>query len=375
MPVVSRPAGSGLRVVVAGVLLAAGAGCDRPRPAVSKPPPAVRTVRLLNWEEYINPALLADFTARTGIRVDVVTFKDQEDLSSRLRSDPGAYDVAVMDESMIEAMRAIRLLRPLDLTRLPSLKNIDQRYLDGTASCTAGYAVPYLWGTTLLAFRKDKVDPPPRSWNELWNERYAGRIMMLTDIEEVFGVAALALGFQLDPEGPEQMAAVQAKVLAQRATGARYAGTLEIQEALLSGDCWIAEIYSGDAATAADQDPQIGYVIPDEGAPIWVDYFVLSRDAADVAAAHTFIEYVLDPGVAAENARHLRFATPNREASVRLGADAMRDPQIYPPPDVLAKCGFHRAPDRDTLRLYSETWAQLRSGGMRRAGPTPGDAE
>ena len=341
------------------VLVAAGCG-GAPQlssaPAVEAEPPIVR---FLNWAEYISPAVLERFQDETGIRVEYLTFDNQEELLGRVRSDPARYDVIVADDTVISALAELGLLQEIDLARVPNLRHIDPRYLSRPADPDARYSAPYHWGTTLLGYRRDRIKVPPDSWSVLWDKKYRGRIMMLSDVQEVVGVTALCLGLPIDTTDSDQLEAIRRHIVAQVPLVSKYADTITIRDAMVSGECWLATIYSGDAAVAAKREPMVGYVVPKEGAPIWIDCLCIPRDAKHRDAANAFINYLLDPDVAAENASYLNYATPNMEAMEKLSPEFKADRAIFPSRDVLAKCAFLPKLDQPRQRLYNQTWADI----------------
>ncbi len=342
------------------VSLVFATGCRRAAgPVESRSPGGDRVVRLFNWYEYINPEVVSRFTEATGIRVEIENFGNQEELVARVRSGPSRYDVIVIEDSVIDALNELGLLRELDAGQLPNRKHLDPRYLGRPSDPHDRYSMPYHWGTTLLAFRRDKVEGTPTSWSVLWDERYAGHIWMLSDVEEVVGVATLASGFNLNTVNTDELEVIHRRVLEQVPWVERYADTVVIKQGLAAGDCWLAVIYSGDAAQAARENPNVGYVIPDEGAPMWVDNLCIPRDALNVREAHEFINFLMDPEIAALNANYLRYATPNASARAQVDPALLSDAAICPPPELLTRCSFYEKMDQPRQRFFNRVWADI----------------
>lgn len=357
-----RLSGSGTKVLqcMTGLLLVCAAGCSDRVQERATAEPSERLLRIYNWEEYIDPSVLTGFSARTGIRIEYHEFATQDELTGSLRSDPSRYDLVVVDESVIQSLKDLKLLRPFDTARITGLSRIDPVHLQGADPGNPRYAVPYLWGTTLLVYRKDKIEEEPRSWAALWDPRYAGRIMMLPDAQEMFGIAALLLGLPMNTRELPHLEAIRGKLVEQAPLVSDYADALSIQDALLSGECWVACMYSGDAAKAGHEDDRIGYVVPDEGAPLWIDCFAIPRDAEHVEEAHEFVDYMLEPAVAARNANYLQYATPNTAALPMVAGELRADTAIFPSADVLARCGFFIKPDAALQRCHNETRMEIR---------------
>lgn len=358
-----------------GGLLLAGGCAERPSLSGAAPSAEPPVLRFYNWEEYVSPSVLSNFTAATGIRVACETFSNEDEMQGRLRSQPERYDVIVVPDSSLAILAELQLLRPLEADRLPGITNLDARYLGRPADPEDRYSVPYFWGTVVLAYRRDKVRRPGESWALLWDPALAGRIMMLNDDLELYGVALLLLGYPLGTVDPAQLADAREKLLEQVPLVGRYDDTIAIRDALVSGACWAGCLYGGDAAQAAALNDNVVYLIPREGASLWVDNLVVSRDAAHPEAAHAFINYLLQPEVAAENANYLRYAPPNRAAWPLLDPGLREDPALWPTDEVLARCAYHRRRAQPYRRRINETWSEIRKRhrrlDARSGGPSP----
>ena len=335
-------------------------GCRRPAPPKPVEQSADRVLRLYNWEEYLSPELADKFKEETGVTVVMDTFETTNEFMAKIKSDPSRCDLLIMDDSSIDALIELKLIRKLDHSQLPGLKNIAPKYLNQAFDPGNQYSVPYLWGTTLLAYRKDKVSEVPRSWDALWDKRYADHIMMIDDTQDAFAVALLRLGFSINTAVPEQLDAAKNGLLAQAPLVSRYTDIIDIRDSLISGDCWISLLYSGDAVAGAMEQPEIGYVIPEEGAVMWLDNFAIARDAPNVEDAHRFLEFLLDPVNAAANANNLGCVTANAAAKPHITEPFSSDPQLYPPTSVLEKCGFLTKLDQMRLRVMNAGWLEIR---------------
>jgi spermidine/putrescine transport system substrate-binding protein len=321
-----------------------------------------RVLTIYNWGDYLAPAVIDRF-AELEPRARVVQdfYLSEAEMSAKLRA--GArYDLALPIDYMISALQRDDLLRELD--PLPAgVEHLDPAFPPWRARAERGggvFAIPYLWGTTGIGYDSDRVEPP-RSWNALFDERYAGRISVIDSKGDVMDQALLACGLDINStDKPRIRAEVGPKLRAQKQLLRAYDSNPIT--ALLAGDTWIAQIDSGDLLRAQKQKPSLRYVIPDEGAAVWIDYLAIPKAAADPELARRFITLLLDPEVAALNANFLRFATPNRTALDRgLIADAA-DPQLYPPPAVRERLFVSEDWDGGTKELVDELWLELRSG-------------
>ena len=349
MELISRRSfvGAGVGAGVAAPLLL---GCGRSR-----------TLSVYNWGDYLAPAVLerfADLEPRTRVVQDF--YLSEAEMDAKLRA--GArYDLALPIDYLLSSLQRDGVLRELD--PLPAgVEQLDPGFPPWRAKPERGggvFAIPYLWGTTGIGFDSDRVEPP-RSWSALFDERYAGRISVIDSKGDVMDQALLASGLDINStDKPRIRAEVWPRLRAQKQLLRAYDSNPAA--ALLAGDTWIAQIDSGDLFRAQKQKPSLRYVIPDEGAALWIDYLVIPTAAAEPELARRFVELLLDPEVAALNANFLRFATPNRAAIERgLIADAA-DPQLYPPPEVRERLFVSENWDGGTKELVDELWLELRS--------------
>ena len=347
---------------LAGAVCAAmlAAGCGRSSAPPESGTPAEHQLRVLNWEEYIDPALLERFTERTGVVVDYQTFTTQDELVGLVRSDPGRCDLVIVDESVIQTLIDLQLLRPVDTSRLAGLRHLDPPGATLPPDIDPAYAVPYHFGCTLLAYRKDRVTEPPAGWTALWDERHRGRIMMPVDFQEVFAVTLLSLGHPMNSGDPRELEEARERIVLQASLVREYADVTTIQEALNAGEAELGVLYNGDAARIAATNAAIGIVLPPEGVPLWVDCFCFPRDARNVEEALAFMDFLMEPDVAAQNAAHLHYATPNRAARALMPPALLEDPAVFPPAEVRARSGYYLKPDVARLRMYNSTAAEVR---------------
>jgi len=360
-----------LRLPGIAVLMAAAlTGCGRDQAAksadarsgsASPPPPQAETLVLLGMQDYFNLELLDLFQKETGVRIDYQLYEEPDEVEPRLRSQPGSADLIVIDSFNLQKLRQLRLLHDLDKSALPNLANADPRFLN--LSCDPGntVSVPYHWGTTLIAYRKDKLPEPARSWKLLWDPALKGQVMMLNDSFEPMAVAMLLNGTPtdtLEQAGYQQAAATLMEHL--DTMEARYGDDGEIKTALAEGTVTAAMCYSGDAATVAAEDPNVDFFIPDEGAMMWVDCMAIARDTRDQVTAHKFINFFLRPEIAAANANAIQYASTNREAEPLVDDVLKNDPRIYPPEDLRAKLQLVPLLDRDRDALVNRHWYNVR---------------
>lgn len=348
-------------LAVAAIVL--GSGCSEPeggndtgtspaRPRSGEPPgtaadaspeqsAAPGELSILSWSDYFVPEVLARFSESQSATVALTEVDNSEQLIQALQSEPGRYDLIVVDDKSIPRLIDLRLLGELDLSKLPGISHLSPRFRSLSFDPGNRHSVPYLWGTTALVYRRDRVMLDEVSWNALWEDRFKGRMAILDEPEDMYFIALLAEGCDpLRATAPQVDGATAKLTDSFTRQGGRMLDYVSALDALESGALDLVVTYSGDAAVRARENRDIVVAIPEEGAPLWLDSFVLSRDAANADLAHRFIEYMLAPEVAAETANALKYGSPNAAAIPLVDAALLEDRSLYPDPATLARCRF-----------------------------------
>ncbi len=327
-------------------------------PACGPSDPATTTSRqvltLLTWEGYFPKSVLEDFSEIYDAEIELLYFETADELRGKLVSHPERYDVLVMDDTTLQRLKQDRLLAELNHEALPHLVNLGH-YADQPFDPDNRYSVPYQWGTTLIAYNTKLVNRPLTSWSDLWDPEVigSGTVAMLKEPMEVFGAALLINGHSLNSREPASIEEARDTLLNQfDRVNVAYLDTLDIQAALEQGACVAAMHYSGDAGAAAENNPDIALVIPEEGAAIWMDNFAISRESDQLTLSHAFLDFMMRAEVAKACSEYCWYGSPNEAAEKILDPALLNDPAIYPPPEVLHRCDYHDASE-ERHRLFS----------------------
>jgi spermidine/putrescine transport system substrate-binding protein len=335
---------------LAGALLVPG--CGKPRAKLS----------LYNWGDYLARSVIDGFALRerdAGRELDITEdfYLSEAEMAAKLRAQ-SAYDVVFPIDYLVDQLVRAGSLRELKLASLPNAEHLDVMFGPYISKDDRIYAVPYLWGTTGIGYDSDKVEAPT-SWEALFDPRWAGRISVIDSKGDVMDQALLAAGLSINSNDKQLIREeVWPRLLAQKELLRAYDSNPA--RALLRGETWIAQIDSGDLLRAQQDKPSLRYVIPEEGAAVWTDYLAIPTSAAAGDIALRFIDYLLEPEVAAANANELHFATPNRTAITRGLVDAAEDPQIYPPEALMHKLQRSDNWLGQTGELVDDIWLDLR---------------
>lgn len=344
-------------------LLASGAGASVVEP---------QRLTLYTWTDYIDPAIVARFEQLTGSRVELQHFEEADEREEVLAANNAqGFDLVCISENYLTQPGLQDWMEPLDRARLPNLRHVQYPMADDIPEAPR-YAVPYFWGTFGIAYRKDMVTQPPRSWRDLFEltPQYSGKVAMYPTVRMLAGMALLASGADFNSEDPAQIAAAGQILLRQAGHVWGYRGVdLSEKNLLANGTLVMQSLFNGDALFLRQYQPAIEFVYPAEGANVFVDYFVIPRNAVNKALAYRFLDFLNQPEVALQNALYVKFATPNQAARERAPADYRNNPLIFPAPAVLAQAHIIRPLSPATLRRYTDivmratTRFELQQGG------------
>lgn len=291
---------------------------------------------LLIWPDYVDPATLEAFERESGVGVELETIVSAVDMVYRVKSGTAHPDLLTPPEYAVRELNAARLLAPLDHSLLPNLRHLDPRFLRGRAhDPESRVSVIKDWGTTGFMYRTDKVTEFPRSWRDFWHlaERYTGRVTVLDAPGEVIGAALKMRGCSYNSCDPGELA--QARLDLLQLKSCLLCFETNYRPLLASGDVWLSLGWNGDAASLIAQGIPVHYVIPSEGSQIWEDDWAMAVNAPHAASAYSFLNFLLRPEIAAQEARYTRYATANRTALTLLEDNIRLDRSTYPPQELL----------------------------------------
>ena len=325
-----------LRVPLLLLLCLSSADCKRQDPATEK------TLNVYIWSEYLPQSVIDDFAAKTGIKVSVSLFSRNEELLAKLQSGTADYDVVVPSDYMVHRLIRQKLVQPLDRSKLKGLENLDPNFLDQKFDPGNQYSLPYVWGTTGIAYNKKQVKGPVDSWAVLFDSQYERKVLMLDDPRECFAAALRAIGKDASSTDPASLEQAAAKLKEQKSLNLVQAYDSDaFHEKLAARDVLLAQGYGGQfAKVIRDKPDELAYVIPKEGGTRWTDNLCVPATARRTESIYAFLNYVLQPDVAAKIANEVSYATPNAAARKLIDKSLLDDPAVYPPGDVLERCHF-----------------------------------
>jgi spermidine/putrescine transport system substrate-binding protein len=306
--------------------------------AVTPARAGTETLRLAIWTNYMPDDILAEFEQTAGCIVETAwNYSSNDELLARLEGKATGFDLAVPSDVILPALIAGGMLEPIDKAALGNAAHADPAFAKRQADPEGKWTVPYTWGTVGIAWRTDKVKQAPDSWHAFADPALAGgNGFLLEEARDVVSAALLANGKDVNAVDAPSLAAAKATLLSWRKAIKGFTG--ETKDHLLTGEAWLLMAYNGDVAQAMKEQPgKFGFAVPKEGGILWIDNFVIPKGAPQKALAHKFIDFVLDPKVAARISASIRYALANKDAAAHLPADLKADAVIYAPDDVKAR--------------------------------------
>ena len=338
-----------------------------------------KVLNVYNWSDYIDPAIIEQFTAETGIKVNYDVFDSNEVLETKLLTGNSGYDVVVPSAYFLERQIQAGVFRKLDKSKLPNLANMDAELQQRVAEHDPGneHAGIYMWGTTGIGYDAGKSeaimpDAPVDSWSLIFDPKVVSRfkdcgVSVLEDPTDIVGTVLLWLGRNPNSEAQEDLDAAEAALLAIRPY-IRKISSAQVIEDLANGEVCIAVGYSGDVLQAQSRAEETGqafdirYSIPAEGALLWFDTLAIPADAAHPDNAHAFIDFLMRPEVAAANSDFVYYANANAAATALVEEELRNNPGVYPTPQVKARLQPNLAKSADFTRLLNRAWTRFTTG-------------
>ncbi|MCM1087600.1 MAG: ABC transporter substrate-binding protein [Muribaculaceae bacterium] len=321
-------------------------------------------VIVYNWGEYIDPDTIAMFEEETGIQVIYDEFETNETMYPKVEAGAAEYDVICPSDYMIHKMIENDLLAELDYTHIPNAKaNIGKQYWEQAKAFDAEnkYSIPYCWGTVGILYNQTMVDEPITRWAQLWDEKYKDEILMQDSVRDAFMVAEKMYGYSMNTLDVEELQIVKDALIAQKPIVQAYVVD-QVRDKMIGNEAAIGVIYSGEAIYTQYENPDLVYVIPEEGTNVWIDSWVILKNAPNKENAEKFIDFMCREDIALKNFEYITYSTPNEAARALIEDDEIRNSPIAFPDlsqyDNLESY-IYLGEDGDTL--YNELWKEVKS--------------
>ena len=320
-------------------------------------------VIVYNWGEYLDPEVITMFEEETGINVVYEEFETNEIMYPKIQSGAIAYDVVCPSDYMIQRMIENDLLAELNFDNIPNIKNIGQQYMEQSKQFDAEnkYSVPYCWGTVGILYNKKMVDEPIDSWSVLWDKKYKDSILMQDSVRDAFAVALKYLGHSLNSTDLDELEEAKELLIKQKPLVQAYVID-QVRDKMIGNEAAIGVIYSGEAIYTQLENPDLEYVIPKEGSNLWIDSWVIPKNAKHKENGEKFINFLCRPDIAKMNFDYITYSTPNTEGRKLIEDPAIRNSTIaFPDAKELERCETFKFLGDKNDAIYNELWREIKS--------------
>ena len=324
---------------------------------------ATTELTVFNCYDYIDPEVIELFEEETGITVKYCNYTTNEEMYTKLEAVSGTYDVIFPSDYMIERLIANDMLEELDMSKLPNAAGLMERFQNPDYDANNAHSIPYMWGTLGYLYNTEMISEDLDSWSALFDEKYAGQVIMMNSMRDTVGIALKYLGYSLNTREESELNAACDLLVKQKQDKIESGYLLdETKDKMVGGEAAIGVIYSGDAQYAIEKNDKLKYVIPKEGSNIWVDGMCIPKGSKNIDAAHQFIDFMCREDIAKMNFEYIHYCSP-----IQAVVDGMSDEEkalstLNPSDDVLNSCEyFHDV--SDCMSLYENVWMEIRMAG------------
>ena len=327
------------------------------------------TLNVYNWGQYMADGsddsmdIIAEFERRyPNIKVNYQTYDSNETMYSKLVNGGITVDVIIPSDYMIARMRQEGMLLELDFDNIPNYKYIDETFRNTSYDPENKYSVPYTWGTVGIIYNSKYVDEADvTGWELMWNEKYAGKILMFDNSRDAFGITQYMLGYDVNTTDPDELQACADKLAEQKPVLQQYVMD-QIFSTMQNEEAWIAAYYAGDYLTMAAENPDLKFFLPEhQGFNLFIDAMCIPTCAQEKEAAELFINFLCDPEISAANMEWVCYSTPISEARQYLDPEVANSEVSYPAAEKLIKASSYSFLNPETTRLVEALFMNVRN--------------
>lgn len=321
-------------------------------------------VYVYNWGEYIDPETIDAFEAETGIKVIYDEFETNEIMYPKVENGASQYDVICPSDYMIQKMIENDMLAEINWDNVPNAKkNIGAQYFEQSKEFDPEnkYSVPYCWGTVGILYNKTMVTEPVDSWNILWDEKYENEILMQDSVRDAFMVSLKKNGYSMNTLDAGELDIARDDLIAEKPLVQAYVID-QVRDKMIGNEAAIGVIYSGEAIYTQRENPDLEYVIPKEGTNVWIDSWVITKNAPNKENAEKFIDYMCRADVALKNFEYITYSTPNDAAKELIEDEDIRNSKIaFPDLSEYNNLETYHYIGDEGDKMYNERWEEVKS--------------
>lgn len=323
-------------------------------------------INVYNWAEYVSDGssdtvdIISKFEEEYNIKVNYTTYETNEELYNMLKSSNSSYDVVFPSDYMVEKLITEKLIKKLDLSKIPNQKKIIDRFKNMDFDKGNNYSIPYSWNVTGLVYNKTMVKGKPDSWESLWNKSLKGSILMFNNSRDAYAIAMQLCGINPESFTKADIDKATEKLKEQKPLLKKYVMDQTFTE-MENNQSAIAPYYAGDIYTMMTNNEDLVGVLPEEGSNLFVDSMCIPESSENVEGAYKFINFMTEPENSAANMDYITYASPVVGAKELIDKDVAESELVYPPDNYLDKCYTFRDVDEDVYSYMQEQFVKLMS--------------
>ena len=319
-----------------------------------------KTINVLNYGENIAEGIIEEFEKEYNVKVNYKTFDDMETMYIEVASGKTAWDAVLVSDYMADRMIQEGLLQKINKENIPNLEQMSEGDMGQPYDPNNDYTVPYMNGTIGIIYNKDLVSEPVDSWDIMWDEKYKNQIFVLDAQRDAIGMALKKLGYSLNSTDEKELEEAKNLLIDQKDLVLKY-GADEVKDLMTSGEAAVAMIWSGEGLTLADENENLEYVIPKEGANYWLDSWAIPTNANDKTTAEEFINFVSSKDNAYKIAEEIGYTTPNKLAMEEQPDEVKNNENAYMPKEIMERCEVYKYLPQEKLKLYEDVWTEVKT--------------
>ncbi|MBO5006421.1 MAG: spermidine/putrescine ABC transporter substrate-binding protein [Clostridia bacterium] len=324
------------------------------------------TLYVYNWGEYISDGgddsldVVKEFETLTGINVEYTTFDSNESLYAKLKNGGAGYDVIIPSDYMISRLAEEGMLQKLDYSNIPNFeKYVDEEFKNPEYDPANEYSVPYMWGTVGIIYNTKYVDEADvTGWELLWNEKYAGKILMFDNSRDAFAIALKKLGYSMNTNNTDEIREAAEELGAQADVIQAYVMD-QIFDKMVEENAYIAPYYAGDYLTMSEDNEDLAFFIPDAGTNLFTDAMCIPATSVNREAAEMFINFMCEPSISAANSDMIWYSTPISAAKPLMDEELASSEIAYPDEELLANMERYVNLSDEAKQLMDELWITI----------------
>ncbi len=320
---------------------------------------SAENLNIFGWANEMPEEVIEDFEAETGINVTFDTFDSNEAMIAKLEAGASGYDLVNPSQYAVQILKNLGLVVELDHASIDTYANISEAFTKVSYDPGNVYSIPYVWGTTGLAYNKSCVTEPITSWKALFDPQYEGRIYMLDNMLAAYIVGLQVNGFSANSSDPSEIEKATETLIEQKSLLAGYNST-NFADLVSSGEACIVESWSSSVLQAIADNPDVVYVLPEEGGTMWIDGYSLLKDAPNKDAAYQFMSYILRPEVAAKTTELTKTATVVSGVQELLPPEIANNAAVFPDEATIANADFILDLG-DAMKFYQDGWTKVKA--------------